>query len=447
MAGRLLIIDDEASLRQALSALFAQAGHVVHQAASGAEAAQVAEREPVELALLDLRLGKESGLDLLPKLKALRPEMSIIVVTALASIDAVVDAMKQGADNFVVKPVDPARLLALVGKGLEAHALRRENLLLGRMRGRGGPDLFAESAPMRAQLQLAEAVAARDTTVLILGETGTGKGVLARHLHERSQRAARPFVELNCAGLTRELTESELFGYEKGAFTGATGRKIGLFDAAEGGTLFLDEIGEMDLPVQAKLLQVIERRSFRRIGGTAEIRADVRLIAATHRALGREAAAGRFRQDLLFRLDVFGIRLPPLRERPDDVLPLARRFLQEFRGDGAIAGPAERQLSSYPWPGNVRELRNVMERAAILCPQGEVMALHLPQLGADARAFATPAPQQDEPLTLRDAERRFLVRALAANGGNIQVTARALGISRGTLYRKIDKYGIPVEPE
>jgi DNA-binding NtrC family response regulator len=314
---------------------------------------------------------------------------------------------------------------------------------------------------MRDALQLADAVAQRSTTVLLLGETGTGKGMLARWIHERSPRASRPFVELNCAGLQRELTESELFGYERGAFTGATGRKVGLFEAADGGTLFLDEIGEMDLAIQAKLLKVLEQHRFRRIGGVTEIEVDVRILAATHRDLAREAAAGRFRSDLLYRLDVFAIRLPSLRERREEVLPLARRFLAEARGArdgeaGAISDAAARLLEGYGWPGNVRELRNVMERAAILCARGEVRPSHLPPLapagpataGGDRDGGGDPdGGGDDEDRSLRGAERRFLEATLRANGGNIQATARALGVSRGTLYRKISRYKLATRDE
>ncbi len=438
-----VVIDDDPSIRQALVGLLEHAGYQARAVATGQEALEAIRAEPTDLALLDLRLGSESGLELLPRLKALRPEMSVIVVTALAGIDTVVEAMKQGADNFVVKPIDPTRLLALVGKGVESEQLRRRNLQLDRLSARAPAELVAESDEMRDAVQLADAVAQRATTVLLLGETGSGKGMLARYIHERSPRAARPFVELNCAGLQRELTEAELFGHERGAFTGAAARKVGLFEAAHGGTLFLDEIGEMDLPIQAKLLKVLEQQRFRRVGGVAEIEVDVRVIAATHRDLDEDVAAGRFRSDLLYRLNVFAIRLPALRERADEIVPLARRFLAESRGaPGApaeIAADAERLLRAYAWPGNVRELANVMERAAILCPRGQVLAEHLPPLRVPSLAAEGFADEDDE-RTLRAAERRFLEAALRDNGGNIQATARALGVSRGTLYRKISRY-------
>jgi DNA-binding NtrC family response regulator len=348
--------------------------------------------------------------------------------------------MKLGADNFVVKPIDPPRLLALVGKGLETHQLRRKSEQLDRVaHASASTSLQADSEEMADVLQLANAVAGRATTVLLLGETGTGKGMLARYIHAQSPRAAMPFVELNCAGLSRELVESELFGYERGAFTGAQGRKVGLFDAADTGTLFLDEIGELDQTVQAKLLKALEERRFRRLGGVTEIAVDVRVIAATHRDLEAAAARGTFRSDLLYRLNVFPINLPPLRARRDDVLSLARRFLAESQRPHAaspISHEAAAQLEAYAWPGNVRELRNVMERAAILAAPGQpIDVAHLPPLPT-----TVSTPRAGEASSLGELERGFLARMLHEHGGNIKATAAALGVSRGTLYRKIAKY-------
>jgi DNA-binding NtrC family response regulator len=437
---KVLVIDDDRGLGIALLGLLNQIGrHEARHVTDAASALEAVRSEPTDLALLDVRLGTESGLELLPKLKALRPEMSVIMITALASIDMVVEAMKLGADNFVVKPIDPPRLLALVGKGLEAHQLRRKSAQLDRVSHPHAPALQAESEEMGDVLQLADAVASRATTVLLLGETGTGKGMLARYIHGRSPRAAMPFVELNCAGLSRELVESELFGYERGAFTGAQGRKVGLFDAADNGTLFLDEIGELDATVQAKLLKALEERRFRRLGGVTEIAVDVRVVAATHRDLEAAAAQGTFRSDLLYRLNVFPITLPPLRARRDDVLALARRFLGEAQrphAASAISPEAAAQLEAYTWPGNVRELRNVMERAAILAAPGQpIEPAHLPPLPT-----TVATPRAGEASSLGELERGFLARMLQEHGGNIKATAAALGVSRGTLYRKIAKY-------
>ncbi|MCC6624961.1 MAG: sigma-54-dependent Fis family transcriptional regulator [Deltaproteobacteria bacterium] len=435
--GRLLVVDDEAPIRQALSDLFVHAGFEVH-AADGPEAAlAVVRARPIDLVLLDLRLGAASGLELLPALKAEQPEAAVIVLTALATIETAVEAMRRGADNFLTKPLDPPRLLALVDKGLESHSLRRTSARLGRLAARPAASVSFDSAAMRKAQALADAVAPRATTVLLMGETGSGKGMLASYVHQRSTRAAAPFVELNCAGLSKELTESELFGHERGAFTGATSRKLGLLEAADGGTLFLDEIGEMELPVQAKLLKVLEQGRFRRVGGLAEIAVDVRIIAASHRDLERDAAAGRFRADLYYRLNVFTIRVPPLRERREEVLPLARRFLALERRGHSLSDEAIELLEGYDWPGNVRELKNVIERAAILAPSGAaITAEHLPPLAVVAGPIAA---------SLDAAERSVVEAALRANQGNILATARALGVSRGLLYRKIAKFGLKVE--
>jgi DNA-binding NtrC family response regulator len=448
--GRVLIIDDDRALGEALVGLLAHAGCDASSATSGSDGLAILRRQPIELVLLDLRLGPESGLDLLVEIKKIRPEISVIIITALGTIESAVEAMRAGADNFVVKPLDPPRLLAIVSKGLEARALRVRALQLERTSVRPVPAVIGQGAGLAESTRLAETVAPHDTTVLLRGETGTGKGLFARYLHECSARRKQPFVELNCAGLHRELTESELFGHEKGAFTGATERKLGLFEAAAGGTLFLDEIGEMDTGIQAKLLRAIEEKAFRRIGGLAEIEVDVRLIAATHRDLEEEVDEGKFREDLFYRLSVFTIKLPSLRERPEDILPLAQHFLQQFRSD---AGPVvfsdevAAYLTAYDWPGNVRELRNVIERACILAPPGTPLALeHLPRLVNRPRR----EPDEDEDddtaggTTMRDAERDQIQRALGAQSGNVKAAAEQLGISRATLYRKARKYNIPM---
>jgi DNA-binding NtrC family response regulator len=439
---RVLIIDDDPSFTGSAAALLRHAGYVVKSAASGQAALEIVRAEVIELALLDIGLGAESGLDILPELKALRPEMSVIMITALGTIENAVEAMRRGADNFIEKPVEPPRFLAIVAKGLESRRLRRKELQFERLSAPSVPVVFGEGGAMGEAVRLAETVAGRETTVLLRGETGTGKGLLARLIHEASPRKKEPFVELNCAGLQRELTESELFGHERGAFTGAVEKKIGLFEAADGGTLLLDEIGEMDVAVQAKLLNVLEEKRFRRVGGVTEIEVDVRLIAATHRKLGEEVEAGRFREDLFYRLNVFTVELPPLRERLGDILPLARHFLGRCQDDPAsapcLSAEAEKMLLGYNWPGNVRELKNVIERAAILCPAGsEILPAHLSTPEAKAAADERPpyAPQ-----TLDDVERHHLEATLEANQWNLNATARDLGISRTTLYHKIEKY-------
>ncbi|MFN0058861.1 MAG: sigma-54-dependent transcriptional regulator [Planctomycetota bacterium] len=446
----ILIVDDDTSLATAIAGVLETDGYATFVAGDSRTAEELVREQTIALALVDLRLGKESGLELLKALKNIRPEMSVIMITAMGSIETAVEAMRLGADNFIAKPIDPPRLLALLAKGCEASALRRREQRLNRLQPTGRVVLHGNSNALKRALALADAVAGRDTTVLLLGATGTGKGVLARYVHERSQRSSQPFVELNCAGLARELTESELFGHEKGAFTGALARKLGLFEAADGGTLFLDEVGEMDLAVQAKLLKVLEERRFRRVGGLAEITCDVRLIAATHRDLALAVRENRFREDLLYRLNVFAIPLPPLRERPDDVPALAQYFFSGFRCSQQplaadwISPAAARTLREYSWPGNVRELRNVIERASILCPPAQQLGLeHLPPLvnaapntpGGDTRELAATS-------TMEERERSAVEDALARHSGNIRAAARELGIARGTLYRKVRKFGI-----
>lgn len=440
-----LIVDDDPGLCDSLGGLLRHAGYAVRSAANGRQALDTVAGRPTDLVFLDLRLGDESGLDLLPELKALRPEMAVLMVTALGTIEDAVEAMRRGADNFVTKPLDPARLLAHVAKGLEARELRHKSVRLERLSSPEPLGIVSRSPAMQKALALAASAAPHDTTVLLLGETGTGKGLLARRIHADSPRRAAPFVELNCAGLQRELTESELFGHERGSFTGASERKIGLFEAAQGGTLLLDEIGEMDLSVQAKLLHVLEERRFRRVGGVAEIAADVRVLAATHRDLARDAAASRFREDLLYRLNVFPVAIPPLRERREDILPLAAGFLREFGsrngGPRTISEEAAALLLAHAWPGNVRELRNMMERAAIVCPPDvAVDPSHLPPM--------RPAIEGAPGTTIDEAERVAVERALADQDGNLVAAARQLGVSRGTLYRKMRKFGIAArDPE
>lgn len=475
---RILIVDDDASLVEALTGLLGQAGYDVRSAEAAEAALDLVRREPIELALVDVRLGgTQSGLDLLPQLKLLRPEMSVIIITALGTVERAVEAMQRGADNFIEKPIDPPTFLAVVAKGLEAQALRRKALQLERLSAPSRPLIYDTGSAMGHVVRQAEAVAVRDTTVLLCGETGTGKGLLARFIHDASARKRAPFVELNCAGLPRELTESELFGHERGAFTGAVERKIGLFEAAEGGTLFLDEIGEMDLAVQAKLLNALEQKRFRRLGGLAEIEVDVRVIAATNRDLEQDVAAGRFRKDLFYRLSVFTITLPPLRERREDILPLALHFLSECQTAQApvrgLSREVEEILLGYDWPGNVRELRNVIERAAILCPPGSaLLPVHLPPLGRSrvspvasrtsdgdvtttgrTISEASPSTPSHPPIgssssfsqAVEEAERHYLELALRAHRWNVSAAARALGLSRDTLYRRIKKYNLTPE--
>ncbi len=460
----ILVVDDDVGVRRLLAALIETAGYSVCEAGNGAAALAITRERAPAAALLDVRLGSENGLELINALKSARPEMSVVMISGAGTIESAVDAMLRGADNFITKPIQRARLLAVLERALETRTLRRRTEQLERLQPGGDAAPIGDCPGLKPVLAMIEAVAPRETTVIISGETGVGKGVFARALHERSGRARKPFVSLNCAGLQRELTESELFGHERGAFTGAVERKLGLLEAAEGGTLFLDEVGEMDLAVQPKLLKVIEDRRFRRVGGVNDIVADVRLVAATHRNLQHEVAAGRFREDLLYRMNVFSILVPPLRDRSGDVLPIARQLLRNLRGvhadERAIHPDAEVILRGYRWPGNVRELRNVIERAEILCPPGSPLSPeHLPPLapwaGEEPKAESPPLsifklpdrgePQERPVKTMAEMEREQLLVAVKVCRGNMTAAARSLGIGRSTLYRKLR--GLGEDPE
>jgi DNA-binding NtrC family response regulator len=447
---RILIVDDDAEITAAVTGLLGRRGYRVVSAETGAAALDAVRNETIGLVLLDVRLGAEDGLDLLPPLKALRPEMSVIILTGKGTVDNAFEALRRGADYYVEKPIQPPSFLTIVEKGLEAHRLRRRNVQLERLRPSSEDVVYSPGGAMSRAIELAEAVAGRDTTVLLRGETGTGKGLLARRIHDISPRRKEPFVQLNCAGLQRELTESELFGHEPGAFTDARKRKIGLFEAAHGGTLFLDEIGEMEAGIQAKLLNALEQKRFRRLGGIAEIEVDARLIAATNRDLTKGVAEGRFREDLLYRLNVFAIDLPPLRERPEDILLLARCFLREFYGaqSPALSPAAIEALLAYRWPGNARELRNVIERASILCPpEAEILPRHLGSLAAENDQLDELHADGPSLISVvkEQAERQLIETVLKRNDRNVTASAKELNISRETLYQKIKKYHLTPE--
>jgi DNA-binding NtrC family response regulator len=447
-----LFVEDDEATRDTVSEALSAEGYRVVGLPSGGAALRHLERCDAGVVLLDLGLPDMDGLDLLPKLKAIDESTVAVVMTGRDDIATVVDAMKRGAESFLVKPVDMQTLLAAVAKALEQHRLYRHASAY-RQRVASVPpgevgetELVGSSAAIRAVRELIATVAPTDASVVIRGESGVGKGVVARLLHRHSRRPSGPFVDLSCAALPANLVESEIFGYEPGAFTGAKGRKPGLLEVANGGTLFLDEVAELELPAQGKLLKVIEEKRFRRVGGVRDVSADVRFVVATHVDLRRAVAEKRFRQDLLFRLDVFEIEIPPLRERGDDVLELAYHFVRQLnphlgRRARRLADPAARALLRYSWPGNVRELHNVMERALILTAGEEIRLAHLP---ADLRVSRGDAPAAV--MTLEAVEARHVEHALRAAGGNVKRTAGLLGISRSTLYAKMERYGLQASP-
>ncbi|HEV2763278.1 MAG TPA: sigma-54 dependent transcriptional regulator, partial [Pyrinomonadaceae bacterium] len=369
----ILLVEDKDSLRRVLRLTLEAAGYTVAESEDARSAAQALARQPFRLVLTDLRMPHGSGLDVLRAAREADPDIPVVLMTAYGSIDEAVQAMKDGAHDFLQKPVDSNHLLLLVGRALEQARLRTENVLLREEWSRryGFPRIIGESDAIKRAVAETQRVATTEANVLLLGESGTGKELFARAVHHLSPRRAGAFVAVNCAAIPESLIESELFGHEKGSFTGATERRPGKFELASGGTIFLDEIGELPVPAQGKLLRAIEEKTVDRVGGRAPVPVDIRVVAATNRDLEQEAAAGTFRRDLYFRLAVFPVRVPPLRERGDDVLLLARHFAAQFgkelRGrEATVSDEAAELLRAHQWPGNVRELENAIERACIL---------------------------------------------------------------------------------
>jgi two-component system, NtrC family, response regulator AlgB len=438
-----LVIDDEKNIRRTLSIGLESMGCRVVEAASGNAALASLEREPFDLAFLDLRLGGEDGLDLLPRLLAQRPDLSVVVITAHATFDSAVEAIKRGAMDYLPKPFSPDQIRHVLDQVATHRRMARRVAELEEQLSGEVPevDVSTLSPAMRSALEIIARSAASDAPVLVRGENGTGKGVLARLLHAQSARGPRAFVTVNCPTLSDELLASELFGHAKGAFTGAVKDQPGRVEAAEGGTLFLDEIGEMSPSLQSKLLRFLQEKQFERVGETRTRRADARVVAATNRDLERDIQEGRFRQDLLFRINVIEVKVPPLRERGEDILPLARRFLSFFgrsasRPAPALSVEAEAALLGYAWPGNVRELRNAMERAVILWP---AQRLGLEALPETIIAHTTTGPRLGGDHSLEAIEREHVERVLSRTP-TLEDAARVLGIDASTLWRKRKKY-------
>jgi two-component system, NtrC family, response regulator AtoC len=467
MNAKILLIDDEKTFRMVAEAALVGEGYQFESAATGRAGLERARQFGPDIIVLDRNLPDIDGLSLLPILRAesiSRGEDPVIVMaTAYAEVENAVQALKAGAQDYLIKPLHLPDLLLTVGRVLEAKRLRRRvDDLSGQSRRRVERAMcIGESQAMRHVLGLVDKVAASpDTTVLVAGETGTGKELVAHLIHARTQgRSDAAFVELNCAAVPENLLESEIFGHERGAFTDAKAAKRGLLEEADGGTLFLDEIGDMALSTQAKLLKVLETQRFRRLGGIRDIQIDVRFMAATHRDLPAAIETGKFRLDLYHRLDVFQIVLPPLRERAEDILPLARFFLHEYgtrvgKALRTFSPAAEAKLAAYHFPGNVRELRNIIERAVILeiSSQVEVEALVLRDGVAEPRPAGAPAPdpfaasiaERGRPPTLEELERDYLLKLLEHAGGNRTQVARLMGVSYPTVMKKIGDYGIDI---
>jgi two-component system response regulator AtoC len=444
--GSILVVDDEEIVRASLASWLEEDGYHVDTAPDGPTALAKLAEHAYAVMLVDLKMPGMDGLEVLARARSLQPDAPVIIMTAYATVDTAVQAMKQGAYDYLVKPFEPEELSVMVGKLTNAQAIRRENVLLRKALKRQFEfkDLVSKSAKMEAVFELAKTAAKSNSTVLILGESGTGKELLARAIHAESPRHNGPFVGVSCAALTESLLESELFGHEKGAFTGATMSTRGKFEIAAGGTLFLDEIGDIGLKLQLDLLRVLDAREFRRVGGSHLIRADVRIIAATNRDLKKQVESGAFREDLYYRLNVIPVTLPPLQERKEDIPLLVEHFLTQFRTEmqkplEGVSAEALEMLMAYDWPGNVRELRNVLERGAVMA-RGPIITpteLELPPTTLPTGETATDLSD-----SLRDVERKHIVSMLKQQNWNITRSARALGIDRVTLYNKIKRYQI-----
>ena len=466
-APTILVVDDEPSLRRLLSFTLARRGFRVALAETGEQAVEMIELDPPDICLLDVMLPGIDGLEVLRRARRLVPDLPVIMMTAFGTVERAVEAMKLGAHDFIAKPFDMDRLSIAVKNALSMGRLSRQvRRLTDELRARSGfRGIVGADAGLAPTVELVRKAVPTDLTVLLLGESGVGKELFARAIHDESPRAGGPFVAINCAALPEALLESELFGHERGAFTGADRRRVGRFEAADGGTLFLDEVAETSPAMQAKLLRALQERRAAPLGGSEARPFDVRVVCASNRDLQGLVREGLFREDLYFRLAAFPVTIPPLRERREDVPLLARHILGE--GGPALAAEALERLERHDWPGNVRELQNALRRAAALCGDGPIRAEHLPQglgepAGAAARRAGDATPRRadetagrradetaamlperaEEIATLEDVERRHVLRAVELCGGNLSEAARRLGVGRSTLYRKLEGWGV-----
>ncbi len=460
---KLLVVDDESNLRLVVQKEMSRQGHEVETAPDGEAAWEMLEHEDFDVLLCDINMPRLDGMGLLRRLNEKSPNPpEVIMLTGHATVETAIEAMKLGAYDYLTKPYRMTELAALVTQAAEKQQLKIDNQRLRAQIQRSNqkmPEIVAESPQMKEVLRLVQRVAPSDTSVLITGESGTGKELVAQAIHRLSRRNQRSFIDLNCAALQDTLLESEIFGHEAGAFSGARNRKLGLFEIADGGTLFLDEIMEMPSALQSKLLRALETRSFFRVGGVKKIEVDARLVAATNRDKNQAVAEGAFRADLLYRINSFEIHLPPLRQRREDIEPLARHILQKIGG----ANPPELTpsvidaLSSYSWMGNVRQLRNCLERAVLLCDGGEIKTKDLPpevihHISDSSVSVSYNTPQQNgstsfqnsAPSNLKDVERQQIITALEQTGWHRGKTAELLGISPSTLYRRLREYELDV---
>ncbi len=455
MTDRILIVDDERNMRLVLKAMLRKEGYEVELAADGLEAAAILAQQAVSAVVTDLKMPNLDGMGLLARITENYPGLPVIIVTAYGTVSSAVDALKKGAFDYITKPFDQEELKNIIAKAVKTRTLNEEELLAGpaELETSG---MIGSSEAMREVFDVVARVAPTTTTILITGETGTGKELVAHAVHRNSPRRTQPFIKINCAAIAENLMESELFGHEKGAFTGAVVSKPGRFELAHGGTLFLDEVGELPREMQVKLLRAIQDQEFERVGGVRTIKVDVRLIAATNRNLRDDVAEGRFREDLFYRLNVLPIHLPPLRERPEDIELLADHFLAKFdRKLGkthAGIDPAVREVFlAYPWPGNIREMENLMERL-VLMARGETIGIEdIPptvRSAAEGRAAAAVAQGDKGPFKefirthMEDLERQMILTCLEECGDNVTKAAERLGLSRKGLQLKMIKYNL-----
>lgn len=451
MKTTVMVIDDESDIRESLTGVLKDEGYDVVTAANAEEAFKKIDARAPEVILLDIWLPGMDGTEALKEIKAREPGMPVIMISGHASIETAVRTTKLGAYDFIEKPLSLDKVVLAVEHAVEHRRLLEENRAL-RHKARGRYAIIGASASIEALKSDIERAAPTNSWVLITGENGTGKELVARNIHFMSNRSAKPFIEVNCAAIPEELIESELFGHEKGAFTGAHQRKAGKFDMADKGTIFLDEIGDMSLKTQAKILRVLQEKSFERVGGTESITVDVRVIAATNKDLKEEVSKGAFREDLFYRLNVIPFHVPPLRERKEDIPQLIRHFLREFAAESSREAPsitkeAMETLCGYRWPGNVRELRNLVERLVIMARTSNIAPEDVPAYISGARG-GSPGDLFSGSLlkeARRDFEKEFITRKLKESGGNIARTAELIGIERSHLYRKIKSYGIEHE--
>jgi DNA-binding NtrC family response regulator len=444
-SGRVLVVDDEVNARSALAELLRDEGYDVETAADAFKALGKYESFAPHVVVTDLKMPGMDGIELVKKIRAMEDPAAVVVMTAFGAVSSAIDAMRAGAMEYLTKPLNLDELLIVLDKAFEQQLLRRETRQLRqRVRDRVAPNnIVGASPPMQRVFEVVDQVAPSRATVLITGESGTGKELVANALHQRSQRANGPFVKLHCAALAESLLESELFGHEKGSFTGAMNRKDGRFQIADGGTLFLDEIGEISPTIQVKLLRFLQEHEFERVGGNQTIRVDVRVIAATNRDLADLVAKGKFREDLYYRLNVVALEMPPLRDRRTDIPALAKFFLDRYTKENAkqvdgFTSDALERLVAYDWPGNVRELENAVERAVVLCNGQQIESRHLPT-SVQPRVTSSGMPIIPG-ATMAELERYAIVETLKATGGSTSKAAEMLGISVRTIQYRLHEY-------